>query len=148
MTLYELIRAIERIAAEQPSVNMIVENDMFKLEDEPSAKYGVFGFRQVEHTASVDSALVQYGFEFYYADRLEDDRSNQVEVQSVGLQTIENIVRRLVEEEGVVITECRYTPFRQKFVDVCSGVICALSIGAVRDYMCAVENEKREIKVI
>lgn len=148
MTLYDLIRAIERIAAEQPSVNMIVENDMFKLENEPSAKYGVFGFRQVEHTASIDSAMVQYGFEFYYADRLTDDRSNQVEVQSVGLQTLDNIVRRLAEEEDVVIEECRYTPFRQKFVDVCSGQICALTIGAVRDGMCAVESDKRDVKVI
>lgn len=148
MTLYDLIRAIERIAAEQPSVNMIVENDMFKLENEPSAKYGVFGFRQVEHTASIDSAMVQYGFEFYYADRLADDRSNQVEVQSVGMQTLDNIVRRLAEEEDVVIEECRYTPFRQKFVDVCSGQICALTIGAVRDGMCAVESDKRDVKVI
>ena len=148
MTLYDLIRAIERIASEQPSVNMIVENDIFKLENEPSARYGVFGFRQVEHTASVDSAMVDYGFEFYYVDRLEDDRSNQVEVQSVGLQTLDNIVRRLVEEEDVVVEDLRYTPFRQKFVDVCSGQICALTISAVRDGLCAIESEKRDVKVI
>lgn len=148
MTLYGLIRAIERIASEQPTVNMIVENDLYKLEEEPSAKYGVFGFRQVEHTSSVESAIIDYGFEFYYVDRLEDDRGNQVEVQSVGMQTLDNIVRRLVEEENVTIEDCRFTPFRQKFIDVCSGVICALTISAERDAMCAVESKKREIKVI
>ena len=148
MTLFELIRAIERIAAEQPTVNMIVENDIYKLEEYPSAKYGVFGFRQVEHTSNVESAMVQYGFEFYYVDRLEDDRSNQVEVQSVGMQTLDNIVRRLVEEEDVAVEDCRFTPFRQQFVDVCSGVICALTIGAERDMMCAVENVERNVEVI
>lgn len=148
MTLFELIKAIERIASEQPAVNMIVENDIYKLEEEPSAKYGVFGFRQVEHSSTIESSMVDYGFEFYYIDRLEDDRRNQVEVQSVGLQTLDNIVRRLVEEEDVVVEDCRFTPFRQKFIDVCSGVICALTISAERDTMCGVESDGRDIKVI
>lgn len=46
MTLLETIRTIERVAAAQPAVKMIVENDVFKLNACPDALYGVFAFVQ------------------------------------------------------------------------------------------------------
>ena len=70
MTLYDLIQTIERVASAQPSIQMIVENDIWKLNAEPSADYGVFGFRQTEHTANVNNGYIDYSFEFYYIDRL------------------------------------------------------------------------------
>lgn len=131
----------------QPSVNMIVENDIWKLNAEPSAEYGVFGFRQTEHTANINNGWIDYNFEFYYIDRLTNDLSNQIEVQSVGVQTMDNIVRRL-EEEGLMVSEYRCTPFYQKFADECSGVICTLTIGAVVDTMCATTNNSKSVKII
>lgn len=147
MTLYDVIRAIERVASAQPTVNMIVENDIWKLDAEPSAEYGVFGFRQTEHTANIANGWIDYNFEFYYIDRLTNDMSNQIEVQSVGVQTMDNIVRQLADE-GLLIGEYRCSPFYQKFADECSGVICTLTIGAVVDTMCVDANNEKTVKII
>lgn len=147
MTLFDVIQVIERIAAAQPTVNMIVENDVWKLNAEPSAEYGVFAFRQSEHTTSTDSALISYGFEFYYIDRLTNDMSNQIEVQSVGVQTLDNIVRSL-EAEGIYVGDYRFMPFYQKFADECSGAICYITLGAERTTLCEVESNEKTIKII
>lgn len=147
MTLYDVIRTIERIASAQPTINMIVENDPYKLDNEPSAEYGVFAFRQTEHTTTVDSGIIYYGFELFYIDRLTNDRSNQVEVQSVGVQTLDNIVRALADT--LVVSDYRFTPFYQKFADECTGTMCMLTIGAEVGTLCAVDStEKIIIKTI
>lgn len=147
MTLYDIIQTIERVARSQPTINMIVENDIWKLNAEPSAEYGVFGFRQTEHTANINEGWINYAFEFYYIDRLTNDLSNQIEIQCVGVQTLDNIVRQLYEE-GLIIGEYRFTPFYQKFADECSGVICTLTIGAGIETMCATENNSKTVKII
>lgn len=147
MTLYDVIRTMERIASAQPTIKMIVENDVYKLDNEPSAEYGVFAFRQTEHTTSVDSGIIYYGFELFYIDRLTNDMSNQIEIQSVGVQTLDNIVRGLADT--LIVSDYRFEPFYQKFADECSGTICTLTIGAEVGTLCAIEGiEKVNIKTI
>ena len=76
MTLLELIKTMEVIASKQPSVKMVVENDIFRLNALADARYGVFAFVQGQHSTSVDSNLVTYAFTLFYVDRLKNDRSN------------------------------------------------------------------------
>lgn len=147
MTLYDIIQTIESEAMAQPTINMIVENDPYKLDAEPSAEYALFAFRQTEHTANTDYTTITYGFEFFYIDRLTNDMRNQVEIQSVGLQTLDNIVRNLVDK-GLYIEEYRFTPFYQKFVDECSGMMCALNIIAPITSLCAEVNEEKTTTII
>lgn len=147
MTLFDVIRTIERIASAQSTINMIVENDPYKLNNEPSAEYGVFAFRQTEHTTTIESGIIYYGFELFYIDRLTNDRSNQIEVQSVGLQTLDNIVRGL--PDTLLVSDYRFTPFYQKFADECTGTMCTLTIGAEVGTLCAIDStEKNNIKTI
>lgn len=147
MTLYDLIQTIERVASAQPTIRMIVENDIWKLNAEPSADYAVFGFRQTEHSANIDSSFISYAFEFYYIDRLTNDMSNQIEVQSVAIQTLDNIVRTLADN-GLKVADYRFMPFYQKFADECSGAICYITIGAVVDRVCAEEISDKIVKII
>ena len=76
MTLLETIQKIEQVAMAQPSVRTIVENDVFKLNEHPEAKYGVFAFVQGQHTGSIESDLFTYRFSFFYVDRLRFDDAN------------------------------------------------------------------------
>ena len=78
MTLYEIIRRIEATAAKQPAVNMIVENDIFKLNACADARYGVFAWTQGAHTASTESDERRFQFSLFYVDRLTDDGGNQL----------------------------------------------------------------------
>ena len=97
MTLKEAIKVIEVVASQQPSVNMIVENDVFRLNAKADARYGVFAWLQGQHSASIDSNTLSLLFTFFYVDRLTGDKGNQLESQSVGIQPLDNILRKLDE---------------------------------------------------
>ena len=122
MTLVEVIKVIEVIAARQPSVHMIIENDVFRLNEKADARYGVFAWTQGQHSTRVDGNSIDYAFNFFYIDRLKNDRSNQLEIQSVGTQTLDNIIRTL-DDIGIDIeTTYTFQVFNQRFADECAGV--------------------------
>ena len=137
MTLSELIRTMEVVASNQPSVNMVVENDVFRLNAKADARYGVFAFVQQQHTTSVDSNVITYSFTLFYVDRLKNDRSNQIEIQSVGIQTLDNIIRTL--DEMGIYSENNYSfqVFNQRFLDECAGVFCNVSLSVPLGLVCS-----------
>lgn len=137
MTLLELIKVMEVIASKQPSVKMVVENDIFRLNALADARYGVFAFVQGQHSTSVDSNLVTYAFTLFYVDRLKNDRSNQIEIQSVGIQTLDNIIRTMDEMGIYSETSYSFQVFNQRFVDECAGVFCNVSFSVPVDSVCA-----------
>lgn len=115
---------IEWVASKQPSVNYIIENDVFRLNSVADAKYGVFAWVQGQHTTSADSAEIRYSFTFFYVDRLKNDRSNQIEIQSVGTQTLNNIIRALDGYGVYCDNEFTFQVFNERFADECAGVWC------------------------
>ena len=136
MTLLETIRTMEVIASEQPSVNMVVENDIFRLNSRADARYGVFAFVQGEHSTSIDTNFITYAFTLFYVDRLKNDRSNQIEIQSVGVQTLDNILRTLDDMGIFAETGYSFQVFNQRFVDECAGVMCRVSLSVPKDSVC------------
>ena len=136
MTLLDTIRLIESVAAAQPSVNMIVRNDIFRLNTYADARYGVFAWVQQQHQADTSSGFITFAFSFIYADRVTADRSNETEVQSVGIQTLNNIIRRL-DETGIDAGSYTFTTFNQRFLDDCAGVFCNVSFTVPADSLCA-----------
>jgi hypothetical protein len=138
MTLQDLIQDIESIAGGQPSVQMIVENDVYKLNERADARYGVFAFTQETHSTSPDSDYITYNLILYYIDRLTDDERNEVEVQSTGVQVLGNILASLAERV-VRVGDYNMQPFRQRFADVCAGVFARVAITTLKDTLCAEE---------
>ena len=122
MTLTQVIHTIELVAGGQPSIHSIVRNDIFRLNTLPDAKYSVFGWTQGQHASDIASSLITYRFTFFYIDRLTHDQGNQVEIQSVGIQVLDNIIR-LLEQNGIYsASEWTYTTFNQKFQGETAGV--------------------------
>lgn len=141
MTLLELIKAMKVVATNQPSVNMVVENDIFRLNKIADARYGVFAFLQREHSTSIDSNLITYAFTLFYVDRLTNDRSNQIEIQSVGIQTLDNIIRQLDDLGISPETDYSFQVFNQRFLDECAGVFCNVSLSVPAGSACPEEFE-------
>lgn len=138
MTLRDIIKVIEKVAAEQPSVNLIVQNDIFRINEVTDAKYGAFAWEQTSHTGSVNSDWMHYGFRFVFADRLTEDRGNRLEVQSNAMDTLRNIMSKL-SDLGIFAGAYSIQPFMQKFKDECSGAFCTLTIDAPVSGTCAEE---------
>lgn len=141
MTLYEVIRRIEATAAKQPAVNMIVENDIFKLNSCADARYGVFAWTQGAHTASTESDERRYSFSLFYVDRLTDDGGNQLQVQSVAVEVLDNVLWELAEDWGV--DEWTIQPFNQRFTDVCSGAFASVVLSVPLGSVCSEDYEAR-----
>lgn len=137
MTLTDTIRKIEAVAGAIPSVESIVRNDIFRLNSLPDAEYAVFGWTQGQHTASVQSSLVTFNFTFFYIDRLRADKRNEMEIQSVGIQVLDNIIRTL--DENGIYSENTYTftTFNQRFLDECAGVFTNVALQVPLSELCA-----------
>ena len=134
MTLAQVIDIFEKVAMQQPSINMIVQNDVFRINSSPSLKYGVFAWTQGQHSGSI-AGMTSYAFSFFYVDRLKDDLSNQVEVQSVGCETIGNILRAL-EEYDIEVGNYTMQTFNQRFTDECAGVFCNVTLSVPQVSAC------------
>ena len=136
MTLSELIKTIEAVASNQPSIKMVVENDVFRLNSRADARYGVFAFVQQQHTTSIESNVITYAFTLFYVDRLKNDRSNQIEIQSVGIQTLDNIIRAMDEIGIYTETSYSFQVFNQRFTDECAGVFCNVNLSVPVASLC------------
>jgi len=137
MTLSDTIRTIETLAAATPSVSSIVRNDIFRLNTLPDAEYAVFGWTQGQHSTSVASSLVTFNFTFFYIDRLTADKRNQVEIQSVGIQVLDNLIRTLVEQGIIAENPYTFTTFNQRFLDECAGVFTQVALQVPLSEICA-----------
>lgn len=125
MTLLEFIKILEGVAADQPAVKMIVQDSVFRLNDNPSDKYGAFVWTQGQHSEGLDTDFRTLRFSLFYVDRLLNDKSNQAEVQSTGFEVLSNIIRTLAEEFGV--NEWSIDTFTQRFTDECAGAWATVS---------------------
>ena len=137
MTLLETIRTIEDAAKMQPSIAMIVENDIFRLNSYADARYGVFAWTQGRHRGNSDTPeWLRYSFTFFYVDRLRNDIANQVEVQSVGMDVLQNVLR-ILRDAGVEPESYEFQTFNQRFADECAGVYCSVVLAVENGSDCA-----------
>jgi hypothetical protein len=137
MTLKELINLIEHAAANQPNVQTIVRDDIYKLNNKRDIRYGVFAWLQQPHTTAVRGSLRTFSFTLFYVDRLTDSRSNEIDVQSVAIETLENIVKTLVDSEyNIEATTLNITNFNERFADECAGAFCTISFTVPKGSVC------------
>ena len=142
MTLLQVIRAIEKVAAQQPSVNMIVQNDVFKLNTIADARYGAFAWTQGQHSGVVSTGMMSFQFTLFFVDRLTEDESNMAEVQSTGCAVLSNILREL-ESYDIYVENYNLQPFSQRFLDACAGVYCSVTMEVDADSLCSETYEDK-----
>lgn len=136
MTLQQVIRILEKVALEQPAVRNVVENDVFRLNTLPDAKYGVFAWTQGQHAGNPEEYFRTFAFSLFYVDRLRVDLRNQVEVQSVAFDVLDAVLRRLSEDYGIEVGEWQFTPFNQRFLDECAGGWATVRLQVPIDDLC------------
>lgn len=135
MNLAQLVERLKAVALAQPSIRTVVENDVFRLNAMASVKYGVFAFTQGQHRANIDTGVTTFTLSLFYVDRLTEDASNEVEVQSVGIETLTNIIQTLADEFGVA--PWTINTFNQRFADLCAGAYATVAVDVPFDYTCS-----------
>ena len=102
----------------------------------PSVKYDVVHFSQTTHQSDEETDF--YGLNIFYVSRLEDSlENNRLQIQSIGKEVLDNIIRTFCENWNIDFPVITYTPFTQKFNDLCAGCYCNLRLEIPKEIICA-----------
>jgi hypothetical protein len=117
-----------KIAKQQPNINYVGEGDIFSLNSLPDIDYSVFFVTQTNHSLGEDT--ITYNLVLYYIDRLLQDKSNELEVQSSAILMLNNIINifNQLNPDAQINYDVDFNTFTHKFTDFCAGVFCNISI--------------------
>ena len=125
MNLLQTIRTIEKVAKAIPNVNTVVST--FEDLNREDTVYSAVIIQQQSHTHNDD--WMQYNFYIGYADRLVEDGSNELSVQSTAMNNIHSIVRALRNILSTAeISYSNTNVFAQRFTALCAGAYETVSI--------------------
>lgn len=143
MTLQGFVEVMEAVAGSQPAIRTVIRADVYRLNALPSVRYGVFAWQQRMHRVERDR--MQLAFHLFYVDRLDliDGGSpvgNELDVQSVGIRVLANIIRTVAERTGVSVGGYTVEAFNQRFSDLCAGVYATVTFNVPAEWICGVEG--------
>lgn len=137
MTLFQIIQTLKQIALTQPNIKSATDGSIYEvMNTNPSVKYDVVHFSQTTHQS--DEETDYYGLNIFYVSRLEDSlEDNRLQIQSIGKEVLDNIIRTFCENWNIDFPVITYTPFTQKFNDLCAGCYCNLRLEIPKEIICA-----------
>lgn len=142
MTLYQVIRQLQRIALTQHNVRSVGEGDIYKdLNAMPSESYDVFYLTQNQH--QTQDEFDRYSFNMFYISRLTDiEGNNALQIQSIGKEVVQNIIDIFCNEfESEIYGTIYWQPFTQRFQDLTAGIYGIITLEVPRDASCPDEWE-------
>ena len=129
MTLQEIINGFNEISIKQPNINQYIKSgNIYDLSQDRNAKFGVFCVTQGTHSTNINQGYSSYNLFLYYVDRLKSDDSNKIEIQSVGIETLKNIVRVFKNNYDVQIDTVDFDVFTERFTELCAGAYATVTI--------------------
>ena len=127
MNYYNLLRTLKSLSLTHSLVNDYAEGDVYEYMNSGMHSYPAV-FMTMNNITS-DSESTNYNFTMFYIDRLLSDGSNKINVQSIGVQVVKQILSKLFDiYPEIEISSTEYTPFTEKFADDCAGVFCQISL--------------------
>lgn len=136
MTLAQFIRAIGRICLQQKNVRTFGQGDLYADMVAPDLKYTVMYVTQNQHQS--EENVDRYSINLFYIDRQENiDGDNMLQVQSIGKEVIENVVRIFCETYyAEVYGTIYFQPFIQRWSDLTCGVYAIITLEVPKDSLC------------
>ena len=129
MNLKEVFDSLNNIALSQPDVNDYVKSgNVYDINKDGNIEFSVFCCTNSTHRYDIESARMDYTMILYYVDRLQSDGDNKIEVQSTGIQTLNNILRTFSNENDVEVSNISYEVFTESFKQLCAGCYCTVTI--------------------
>lgn len=137
MTLKQVVNELEKIALTQHNVRSVGHNDLYgDLNANPSLKYDVFYITQNQHQSEGD--FDRYAFNLFFISRQENtEADNELQIQSIGKEVIENIVKIFCEAYDAEIYGVVYwQPFVQRFSDLTAGIYAIITLEVPKSSIC------------
>lgn len=140
MTLKYLLNIISRRAINQKCINYasagsdIYQLNVVRIEDYPVLFTSPTGNHMVSENTTI------YELTLYYLDRLTEDNLNDIDIQSVAIEQLKNIVLTIGQIDGVVRVSEAYsiTNFieTEAFNDRLAGGYCTIQVEVLNNFVC------------
>lgn len=142
MTLQTLCTAISETAYAQKVINCSGAGaDIYTffantIKDYPALFITPTGYQRVEEN------VTHYNLVIYYIERLLTDSSNEMDILSVSIEQLKNLVILIRDIDGVVAvnTEYNITPFTETeaLQDRCAGSYATIEVTCVNETICGI----------
>ena len=139
MTLYQITKELERIALSQPNIRYAGDGDLYRdLNACPSRNYAAFYLTNNRHYSDETQEVDRYSFNMFYIDRLVNvEGDNALEIQSIGKESLMNIIRTFNElYDGEIYGTIEWQVFTQRFSDECAGIYAIVTLQVPMDALC------------
>ena len=143
MNLQNTLEYIASVAQNHPLINSSYVGSIYDLNSNTNTKYAVFAVEDIDVTKQNNTLL--YNCYLYVVDRVMNDESNTIAVQTMAVNTLQEIINYIegysqsLEVSGSYII----TPIRQKFSDECAGAYVQLRMVSQNDIgECAFSDDK------
>ena len=137
MTLKQVITELCKIALTQHNVRTAGYNDLYgALNTDASIQYDVWFVTQNQHQSEGD--FDRYGLNLFYISRLENtDGDNELQIQSIGKEVIDNVVKIFCElYDAEVYGVTYYQPFTQRFASLTAGIYAIITLEVPKNSIC------------
>ena len=143
MRYFDFIKEIKEISTSHILVNEYGEGDIYEYLNNGEHKYPCV-FLTVTNLNTTDSGT-DINFTLFYTDRLVENQANKTSIQSTGISVIKQILSRYEQlHPEYLLSNVNYTPFTEKFTDMCAGVFCDVVIENQIDTLENYDNECEE----
>ena len=141
MNYFTLIEDIKRTSLQ--FAEEFYEGDVYEFLNSGNHKYPsiILTTQNVSTTDNINSISGT----LFCVDRLTDDSSNRLEIQSNAFNKLQRIISAL-EENTINLQSNTYTPFTEKFADLCGGMFVEFSLQYVGESLCD-DLEIKEIEL-
>ena len=143
MRYFDFIKEIKEISTSHILVNEYCEGDIYEYLNNGEHKYPCI-FLTVTNLNTTDSGTA-INFTLFYTDRLIENQANKTAIQSTGISVIKQILSKYEQlHPEYLLNSVNYTPFTEKFTDMCAGVFCDVVIENQIDTLEDYDNECEE----
>lgn len=139
MNYLQFVNNVLETAKSHKLVYEVGEGDIYEHLNSGDHKYPCV-FLTVQNIDYNGSQMTVTG-SLFYVDALLSDTSNKLQIQSTGMTTLQQIFMRLMDNyPDFDLRTGRYTPFDEKFSDLCAGVFSNFSVSFMDD-ICIVNDD-------
>ena len=137
MNLYQFISTVKQIALAHKDVNTFNEGDVYEIMNSGQHTYPATVLTINNITTNEQSHYQTINCVLFYIDRLTDDNSNKTMIMSQGFNVLKQIKDKAVESIPWSFETANYTPYTEKFGDLCAGVYLECTIELEDDVICS-----------
>ena len=149
MNYLQFVNNVLETAKSHKLVYEVGEGDIYEHLNSGDHKYPcVFlTVQNIDYNASsLNGTQMTVTGSLFYVDALLSDTSNKLQIQATGMTTLQQIFMRLMDNyPDFELRTGRYTPFDEKFADLCAGVFSNFTVSFMDD-ICIVNDDIFEEK--